>query len=151
MRDDVRRDAIIHYNFEIWAGVADTPRKLSEQWQPGTSSRESFTRSPISAIFSVNDFPTLLIVLVHQCVDSPSTFLSSSKQEEWIGRVEFSWFIILSRRLTVLPWALCTMDHYIISRAGAEGEAALRVSRELRIRRDRPDIWWVPMGPYACD
>ena len=151
MRADVRRDVIIHYCFEIWAGVADTPREISEQCQTGTSSRESFTRSPIAAIFSVNDFPTLLIFLVHQCVDYPSTFLSSPKQEEGIGRVKFSWFIILPRRLTVCPQPLSTMDHYIISRAGAEGEAAWSFSRQPRIRWDRPNIWWVPMGPYVCD
>ena len=101
-------------------------------------------RSPIAAILSVTDNPTLLTnslsVLVHRVRGCPSAFLSIPKQEELIGRFIVPQFTIRHIRLPVCTRPVCAMVHYIISRAGIEGDVAWRVSRDLMIQWDRPDI-----------
>ena len=141
----MRCDTIVHYCFDIWLGVADAHREFSEHCQPGTSSRDSFTRIPIAAIFSVNNFMSLPIhswfVLVHLVCGCSQHVFSSPKQEEGIGRATVSRFTIFPRRLSVCPLPVCAMVYYIISREVTERDAAWSFSRDLTIRPDRTDIW----------
>ena len=154
MRADVCCDIILPRCFMVWSGVADSPREFSEQCQPGTSRRDSSVISQISAIFSVSNFPTLLISSQFSwctgCVDVLSVLFSPPKQEEVIiESVTISKLMILHRRLRVFCQLLFEMIHYRISRAGKEGEASWRVCIYLTIRWDRTDIWCVPMNLYA--
>ena len=75
------------------------------------------------------------------CVDAPSVFLSSPKQEEGIiVRVTVSQFTIHPRSLMFFHRLVCAMIRYRISSAGTEGGAAWRVRRDLTIRWDWPNI-----------
>ena len=78
----------------------------------------------ILIIFSVDDFPTLLIYsqfgLVHQVCGCSQRVLDQPQTEEGKIGVTVSQFMIFSIRLTVCPHLVCAMVQNRIYSAGAE-------------------------------
>ena len=123
---------------------------VNQEQATGTAPREAqFQQYSMSQNFWLYRL-THYLSWYNGCVDAPRTFGGTPKKQEGIiGRVTVHQFTSRPRRLPVHCRPVCAMIQYSISRSGAEGEAAWRVSRDLMIWWDRPNIWCVTMHPHV--